>query len=86
MIRSIKSRVLTRIVEKENKVGGIILAKERKEFQIGEVVHCGESVTKEIKIGDLVFAHASSGLVLDCDGIPYVSFREEELLAIVDSI
>ena len=81
-------RVLVRIVEKEKAPGLIIVPDEKKEFQIGRVVSIGDTLQFDgeaysawLKIGDYVYSRRYAGLLIEYDGVEYVSLDHKEILA-----
>lgn len=84
MIEAYGKRILCLPIVEEQKVGSIILAKQRKEYQTAQVVSVGDCVDYALDVGTIVFAHRDSGLLLEQEGKPYISFREDELLAYLE--
>jgi len=88
MIQSYGERILVRIVEKEAKKGPLILHDEKKDFQIGQVVSIGEGLQYDgegffnsMQIDDYVYTRRYAGLLIEYDGIEYVSLDTKEILA-----
>lgn len=78
MIHGYGDRVLVRIVEIEKKKSLLIVPDEKKEFQIGIVIGGdGENLID----GDYVWTRKYAGLLVEYDGIEYVSLDQKEILA-----
>lgn len=88
MIRSIRDRILVRIIEIEKPKGLLIMPSEKKEFQIGHVMAVGgdidgwEGMGQEIHIGDYVYTRKFAGLLIEYKGEEYVSLDIKEILAV----
>jgi co-chaperonin GroES (HSP10) len=83
MISAYLNRVLVKVVELEAKQGLILVPKDKKEYQIGEVVSsCLENVSK----GQYVYTRKFAGLIVEYDGVQYVSLDEKEILAISNEL
>lgn len=74
-------RTVVRVLEKETKVGAILLTSDKKEYGVGEVVAVAKPSLVDVNPGDLVYFHRNSGLTFEHDDIPFLSLREEEILA-----
>lgn len=92
MLQPIGDRVIVKVKEEEQKVGGIVLASNAKEKPTeGEVVAVGEGsrsadgklIPMTVKKGDVVFYDKYSGTDLKYEGQKYLVLHEKDLLAIV---
>jgi len=88
MIQSFAGRILVRIVETEKKKSLVIIPDEKKEYQIGQIVSIGGDLPiiesqdgGFMKPGSYVWARKYSGLLMEYDGIEYVSLESKEILA-----
>ena len=88
MIQAFGDRILVRIVELEKKKGTLIMPDEKKEFQIGQIVSIGAGLTFEgipqdspIFVDDFVYTRKYAGLLIEYDGVEYVSLDHKEILA-----
>ena len=81
MIKAFGKRLLVRIVEKEKKVGSLIFISDNKEFLIGKVYSVGPMCGPDCSGFDYAFFHKNSGLLVESDGVEYISIREDEILA-----
>lgn len=88
MINAYGERILVRIVELEKKKGVLIIPDEKKDYQIGQVVSLGAALAFEgiptdapVFIGDYVYTRKYAGLLIEYDGIEYVSLDTKEILA-----
>jgi len=88
MIQAFGERVLVRIVELEKKKGILIVPEEKKEFQIGCIASIGAGLVFEgiphdspIFVGDYVYTRKYAGLLIEYDGVEYVSLDTKEILA-----
>lgn len=84
MIRSYENRVLVRIVEKPQKQGILIMPDEKKTFEVGEVVSAGDYI--HLRPGNFVYFRNYSGILIEYDGVPYLSLDEKEILAHSDDL
>jgi chaperonin GroES len=88
MIRAIKDRILVKIVEVPAPEKGIlIMPKEKKEYQIGQVVNFGYDIedycgSPEINEGDFVYTRKYAGLLIEYKGEEYISLDIKEILAV----
>lgn len=82
MIQSANNRLLCRPLEIEQKKGALILTSEKKQHQIALVVSIGPDSETSAHVGDIVYAHRNSGLIVEHNDMTYVSFRDDELIAI----
>lgn len=88
MIEAFGDRILVRIVEIEKKKGLLIVPDEKKDFQIGQVFSIGydaslfeHSLDAYLDVGDYVYTRKYAGLLIEYDGIEYVSLEQKEILA-----
>lgn len=89
MITAYGERILVRIVEKEKaKTGVLILKDEKKDFQIGQVVSIGSDIIfyddleeTPVHVEDYVYTRKYAGLLIEYDGVEYVSLDTKEILA-----
>jgi co-chaperonin GroES (HSP10) len=88
MIQSYGDRILVRIVEKPQPKGLLLLTREEKEFQIGRVESIGADLPifesnegGTLEVGDYVYTRKFAGLLLEYDGVEYVSLDAKEILA-----
>lgn len=93
MIRAFGDRILVRIIEKEKKKSIVIVPEERKEYQIGQVVAVGPESEWEkgdgdfvLLIGYYVYTRKYAGLLIEYDGIEYVSLESKEILAFSEEL
>lgn len=94
MLKSLGDRVILKVEEeKEQTVGGIVLASNAKEKpQTAKVVAVGEGLTLEngttvapkVKEGDTVLFDKYAGTEVKHDGESYLVVHEKDLMAIVD--
>ena len=94
--RPLHDRILvSRIEEGEQKVGGIIIPDSAKEKpQQGKVVAVGAGKVKDdggripldVKSGDLILFGKYSGQEIKLEGEEFLIMREDEVLAVIDSI
>ncbi len=80
MIKSYGERILVRIVEvPKEKKGLLIMPEDKKDFQIAQVV---DTLADDyLFIGDYVYTRKYSGLLIEYDGVEYVSLDRKEILA-----
>lgn len=89
MIKSYGERILVRIVEMpREKKSLLIMPDEKKDFQIGKVESIGFDMpvfeSNEggyLNVGDYVYTRKYAGLLIEYDGIEYVSLDKKEILA-----
>lgn len=88
MIQAYGERMLVRIVEKEKKQGVLIVPDDKKEYQIGKVESLGFDLPifesnegGSLSVGDYVYTRKYAGLLVEYDGIEYVSLDSKEILA-----
>lgn len=89
MIQAYGERILVRIVEKEKEKSGILILKEdKKDFQIGQIVSIGFDVAEfesneggTTCVDDYVYTRKYAGLLIEYDGVEYVSLDTKEILA-----
>lgn len=93
MIEAFGERILVRIVEIEKKKGILIVPDEKKDFQIGQVVSIGpDSYIFEadrgdyITVGSYVYTRKFAGLLLEYDGVEYISLDPKEILAFSEEL
>ncbi|APT18078.1 hypothetical protein FC62_GL001302 [Amylolactobacillus amylotrophicus DSM 20534] len=94
MLKPIADRVIIKVQEeKEESVGGILLASNAKEKpQVGEVIAVGDgSVTENgtklpltVKVGDTVYYDKYSGSQVKFDNEDYLVLHEKDIIAIVE--
>lgn len=93
MLKPLGDRVVLKIEEKEQTVGGFVLAgsaqektKTAKVVAIGQGVRTlsGELVAPSVKVGDQVLVEAHAGIEVKDGDEKYVIVGEANILAIVD--
>ena len=94
MLKPIADRVIIKVEEeKEETIGGIVLASNAKEKpQTGSVIAIGDGAVTEsgtklpmtVKVGDEVYYHKYSGTKVKFDGEDYLVLREKDIIAIVE--
>lgn len=94
MLKPIADRVIIKVQEeREESVGGILLASNAKEKpQVGEVIAVGDgSVTENgtklpltVKVGDTVYYDKYSGSQVKFDNEDYLVLHEKDIIAIVE--
>jgi len=93
MLKPLGDRVVLKIEEKEQTVGGIVLAgsaqektKTAKVVAIGQGVRTlsGELVAPSVKVGDQVLVEAHAGIEVKDGDEKYVIVGEANILAIVE--
>ena len=95
-LRPLHDRILVeRIEEGEQKVGGIIIPDSAKEKpQQGKVVAVGagkpdkdgKKMPLDVKAGDTILFGKYSGQEIKIDGNEYLIMREDEVLAVVETV
>jgi co-chaperonin GroES (HSP10) len=76
-IRAFGERTLAKLVELPEKKKGILITPEaKKEYQVAQVID-----SSELSEGMYVFTRKYAGLLMEYDGIEYVSFEAKEILA-----
>jgi len=93
-VRPLHDRLIVRrLVEGEQKSGGIIIPDSAKEKpQRGEVIAAGNGKVKDdgkrvpldVKAGDLILFGKYTSQEVKLDGEEYLIMREDEVLAIID--
>ena len=92
-MKPLADRVVIKMIEAEETTkSGIILAGSAKEKpQIAEVIAVGpggmvdgKETPMYVKVGDKVITGKYSGTEIKLDGIEYIIFPEEDILAIVE--
>ena len=87
MIRSIKDRILVRIVEIKKEKTLLIMPDEKKDFQIGHVVDVGVGITfEDVAIGEYVYTRKYAGLLIEYKGEEFVSRQIKEILAVSEEL
>lgn len=88
MIQAYGERILVRIVELEKKKSLLIVPDEKKEFQVGQIVSMGADLplfeaneSGFMITGHYVWTRKYAGLLIEYDGIEYVSLDQKEILA-----
>ena len=93
MLKPLGDRVVLKIEEKEQTVGGFVLAgsaqektKTAKVVAIGQGVRTlsGELVAPSVKVGDQVLVEANAGIEVKDGDEKYVIVGEANILAIVE--
>ena len=94
-LRPLHDRIIVkRLVEGEQKVGGIIIpdtAKEKPQqgeviaVGIGKVNDDGKRVPLDVKAGDLILFGKYTSQEVKLDGTEYLIMREDEVLAVLTS-
>ncbi len=94
MLKPIADRVIIKVEEeKEETIGGIVLASNAKEKpQTGSVIAIGDGAVTEsgtklpmtVKVGDEVYYDKYSGTKVKFDGEDYLVLREKDIIAIVE--
>ncbi|UJD03339.1 co-chaperone GroES [Streptococcus infantis] len=93
MLKPLGDRVVLKIEEKEQTVGGFVLAgsaqektKTAKVVAIGQGVRTlsGELVAPSVKVGDQVLVEAHAGIEVEDGDEKYVIVGEANILAIVE--
>ena len=94
-VRPLHDRLIVqRLVEGEQKSGGIIIPDSAKEKpQRGKVIAAGSGKVKDdgrrvpldVKAGDLILFGKYTSQEVKLDGKEYLIMREDEVLAIIDS-
>jgi chaperonin GroES len=95
-VRPLRDRLLvTRIIEEEQRVGGIIIPDNAREKpQQGKVVAVGRGrltdkgdlIPLDIQTGDVVLFGKYAGTDIKLDGIDYLILREEDVLGVVEGV
>jgi len=95
-VRPLHDRIIVqRLEEGEQKVGGIIIPDTAKEKpQQGKVIAAGQGKVKEdggrqpldVKDGDTILFGKYSGQEIKIDGEEYLIMREDEVLAVLESV
>ena len=95
-IRPLHDRLIVRrVVEGEQKVGGIIIPDSPKEKpQQGKVIAAGNGKSKDdgkripldVKAGDLILFGKYSGQEIKLDGEEYIIMREDEVLGVISGV
>lgn len=95
-VRPLHDRILVeRLDEGEQKIGGIIIPDTAKEKpQQGKIIAVGNGKTKDdgkripldVKAGDTILFGKYSGQEIKLDGQEYLIMREEEVLAVIESV
>lgn len=87
IVRPLRDEVLTRIVEQERMVGGIVVPDnaEGEDKRIGVVLSLGPRCTGIVKRGDQVLLpkHVSASVTIK-DQNKYALVREDEILAVME--
>jgi len=92
-VRPLHDRIIVRLEEGEQKIGGIIIPDSAKEKpQQGKVIAAGQGKTKDdgkrvpldVKAGDVILFGKYSGQEIKLDGEEYLIMREDEVLAVLD--
>ncbi|MBR6745441.1 MAG: co-chaperone GroES [Clostridia bacterium] len=92
-LNPLADRVVVKMVELEEttKSGIILTASAKEKPQIAEVLAVGPGAMKDgkripmsVKVGDKVITGKYSGTEIKLDGIEYIIFPEEDILAIVE--
>ncbi|MBQ2988320.1 MAG: co-chaperone GroES [Clostridia bacterium] len=92
-LNPLADRVVVKMVEMEEttKSGIILTASAKEKPQIAEVLAVGPGAMKDgkripmsVKVGDKVITGKYSGTEIKLDGIEYIIFPEEDILAIVE--
>ena len=90
MIRSVKERILVRIVEIKKEKGILIMPDDKKDFQIGNVISIGRDLIEgdlnDIEVGDYVYTRKYAGLLIEYKGEEYVSLDIKEILAVSEEL
>jgi chaperonin GroES len=88
MIQAFGERILVQIVEKEKKQGVLIVPDDKNEFQIGKVTSIGPDLplveSNEggfLETGNFVYTRKYAGLLIEYEGVEYVSIDHKEILA-----
>ncbi|AYF92878.1 co-chaperone GroES [Apilactobacillus bombintestini] len=94
MLKPLGDRVIVETQEdKEETVGGIVLANNAKEkpqtgkvvaVGAGRVLDNGQKVAPSVKQGDSVMFDKYSGTKVEYDGADYLVLHEKDILAIVE--
>ena len=89
MLKPLGDRVVLKIEEKEQTVGGFVLAKSAQEetkTATGQGVRTlsGELVAPSVKVGDQVLVEAHAGIEVKDGDEKYVIVGEANILAIVE--
>ena len=92
-MKPLADRVVIKMIEAEEttKSGIILTASAKEKPQIAEVLAVGPGAMKDgkripmsVKVGDKVITGKYSGTEIKLDGIEYIIFPEEDILAIVE--
>jgi chaperonin GroES len=93
-VRPLHDRIIVRrLVEGEQKIGGIIIPDTAKEKpQQGKVISAGNGKVKDdgkripldVKAGDLILFGKYTSQEVKLDGEEYLIMREDEVLAVID--
>ena len=92
MLKPLGDRVVLKIEEKEQTVGGFVLAKSAQEAKTATVVATGQGVrtlngdlvAPSVKVGDQVLVEAHAGIEVKDGDEKYVIVGEANILAIVE--
>ena len=93
MLKPLGDRVVLKIEEKEQTVGGFVLAKSSQEetktatvVATGQGVHTlnGDLVAPSVKVGDQVLVEAHAGIEVKDGDEKYIIVGEANILAIVE--
>ena len=75
MIESATDRILVRLVEVPEKKSALIIPSKEKHHQIGRVVS-----SDIYEVGIYVWSRRYAGLLIEYDGMDYVSLSKDEIL------
>ncbi len=92
MLKPLGDRVVLKIEEKEQTVGGFVLAKSAQETKTATVVATGQGVrtlngdlvAPSVKAGDRVLVEAHAGLDVKDGDEKYIIVGEANILAIIE--
>lgn len=95
-VRPLRDRLLvTRLVEEEQRVGGIIIPDNAREKpQQGKVVAVGHGritdkgdlIPLDVRAGDIVLFGKYAGTDIKLDGDDYLILREEDVLGVLEGV
>lgn len=92
VLQPVGDRVIVKVQEEEEKVGGIVLASNaKKKPQEGQIVEVGEGkradngelIPMTVSKGDTVYFEKYAGTDLEYEGEKYLVLHESDILAIV---
>lgn len=85
MVKAVGKRIVGReIAEEEPEKKGILILPTERKYVRALVIATGSEVDRYVQEGDIVILPPDTGIMITINGVSYISFQENQILACVE--